>query len=264
MCMPLLGTLSCLASELCCTHTLALPIVFLWMMHAELVSLLGVEQSDPRPGFMSWCLIKSPNAADRICQNRCSSEQTCAQGNKPLLMDRVSYCAHNWCCRRGGALRLHPTHPPRLRCRWRGLPGSTAADISEAPPCTFFLSPYNRISHWREKRTVWLACYTLWGGPCARFRLSPGVFFFWFGFVFVLVVAFSAFKNNKISNAESTGRAESTHLCIQETTREAFWIIRLISAHRGHLALWLPGEEDCQCPESRCWISRRAGEWFLF
>ena len=262
--MPLLGTLSCLASELCCTHTLALPIVFLWMMHAELVSLLGVEQSDPRPGFMSWCLIKSPNAADRIRQNRCSSEQTCAQGNKPLLMDRVSYCAHNWCCRRGGALRLHPTHPPRLRCRWRGLPGSTAADISEAPPCTFF---YRLITGYLTgaKNALCGLLVTHCGADLVPDSVwAPAFFFFGFGFVFVLVVAFSAFKNNKISNAESTGRAESTHLCIQETTREAFWIIRLISAHRGHLALWLPGEEDCQSPESRCWISRRAGEWFLF
>ena len=45
-------------------------------------------------------------------------------------------------------------HIPRLLCKCPGLPGSTAADISEAPPSV--LSSYNRIYHWREKRTVWL------------------------------------------------------------------------------------------------------------
>lgn len=47
--------------------------------------------------------------------------------------------------------------PPRMQMVG-GLPGSTAADIFQTPPCTFF---YRLISHWREKRTVWLL-----GGPC--------------------------------------------------------------------------------------------------
>lgn len=50
--------------------------------------------------------------------------------------------------RRGGAERF-----PRLRCKLGALPGSHAADILQTPPCTF-LWLYNRMSHWREKRTV--------------------------------------------------------------------------------------------------------------
>lgn len=75
------------------------------------------------------------------------------------------------CVVEGRGLRsLPPSPPPPPRAdpasdaNVRGLPGSTAADIFQTPPCTFFfffLSPYNRISHWREKRTVWLL-----GGPC--------------------------------------------------------------------------------------------------
>lgn len=81
---------------------------------------------------------------------------------------------------------------PRLWCKLRGLPGSTAADISEAPPCTF----YRLITGYLTGAKNALCGFLLWGGPCAC-CLHLGFF-----------VAFLLRLKHKYS-------LETPHLCVQ-------------------------------------------------
>lgn len=66
----------------------------------------------------------------------------------------VSYCNHYWCSSQGGAVQQPHLHYGS-DANEGDLPGSTAC-------CRIFWgssllqTPYNRVSHWREKRTVWL------------------------------------------------------------------------------------------------------------
>lgn len=143
----------------------------------------------------------------------------------------------NRCRQRGGEKRF-----PRLRCKFGGLPGSTAADIFRLLP-VLFLSPYNRLSHWREKFTVWL-----WGGPCVSVCcLSPRL---------LLCCLLTLVEiNQKVS------------LCVGQSfvasnKNPGTFLSGRISALCAHFALWLL--KDFQCPNIHCGIFAKSRWVVLF
>lgn len=155
-----------------------------------------------------------------------------------LLMGNVCYCDHKWWCVRRVCASL-----PAPDANEGPLPGSTAADISEAPPCTFF---YRLITGYLSGAKNALCGFLLWGGSFSCYS-SPGVF------CACVCVLFLCLKIKQKYSLASKAR-----IFVSSSNSDSF--IRLICVHRGHFALWLP--RDFQCPEFRCVTLRRGGEYF--